>query len=135
MARSRLVLLLVVGLPAFLALAQPSSSQDLPEPSGKFKIGHHHFEWMDSSRIDSLSTDNSVRGIVAEVWYPAENSGNTTIPYLDTMAINRAMGNKGLRSLLGPQGAALIRSTGVHTHAYEDAPFTRDLRSAPLLFG
>ena len=115
-------------------LPKQSLSQDIPSPSGKFRIGHHRFEWTDSSRTEVLSTDNSMREIVADVWYPAENSGNAAVLYLDTLAIHRAFGNKGLQSILGAQAAALVRSTGVHTHAIEDAPFTRTLGSAPVVF-
>jgi len=114
--------------------AQQSWSQDLPLPSGKFKIGHHRFEWTDTLRPEILSANNSKRAVVADVWYPAENSRHSTVAYLDTSAINRAFGNKGLRSLLGARGATLMRSNAVHTHACEDAGFDRGLKSAPIIF-
>jgi predicted dienelactone hydrolase len=124
------MLLLVV----FALRPQQSWSQCLPQPSGKFSIGYHRFEWTDTSRTEILAADNTMRRIVADVWYPAENSGRVTVPYLDTLATNRAFGNNRLQSLLGTQGAALVRSGEVHTHAYEDAAFDHRLGSAPVIF-
>lgn len=111
-----------------------SWSQRLPQPSGKSGIGYHRFELMDSSRPEILAADTSMRRIVADVWYPAESSSLRTVPYLDTVDINRAFGSKGLQSILGSEGAALIRTGNVHTHSHEDAAFDKHLRKAPVIF-
>lgn len=110
-------------------------SQRLPQPSGKLGIGYHRLEWRDSSRPEIFSaTDTTMRRIVADVWYPAESSGPGTVPYLDTAQINRAFGSKGLPYILGSEGAALLRSGEVYTHAHEGAPFEKRLRKAPVIF-
>lgn len=114
--------------------SRQSWAQHLPQPSGKSGIGYHRFEWMDSSRPEILAADTTMRRIVADVWYPAESSGPWTVPYLDTVEINRAFGNKGLQYILGSKGAALIRSGSVHTHAHEGAAFEKRLRKAPVIF-
>lgn len=113
--------------------SQQAWSQLLPPPSGKFGIGHHRFEWTDSVRTEILGSANAKRRIVADVWYPAENADRSGTPYLDTLAIDRAFGYKGLQSLLGKQGAAMVRSGTVQTHAHEDAVFDHRLRSAPVI--
>ncbi|WP_158642704.1 alpha/beta hydrolase family protein [Chitinophaga japonensis] len=113
---------------------QRSWSQYLPQPSGKFSIGYHRFEWTDTSRTEILTADNVMRRIVADVWYPAEKSGGVTVPYLDTLAANRIFGNSGLQSLLGTQGATAVRSGKVLTHASEDAAFDPYVGLAPVVF-
>lgn len=120
----------------FVSVSWPrqSRSQRLPLPSGKSGIGYHRFEWTDSSRQEILAADPEIRRIIADVWYPAENSGHTTVPYLDTIAINRAFGSKGLQSIFGSAGAALIRSGSVNTHAHKDADFDKHLGKAPVIF-
>ena len=116
------------------SLPRQSWSQRLPQPSGKSGIGYHRFEWMDSSRSEILAADITMRRILADVWYPAESSSLGTVPYLDTLKINRAFGSKGLQSILGLEGAALIRSGNVNTHALEDAVFDKHMRKAPVIF-
>jgi predicted dienelactone hydrolase len=133
MAPPKRVFLLMLVVLLFLLPAQ-SWSQLLPEPSGKFRIGHYRFEWTDSSRTEPLADDGSFRRIVADIWYPADNAGAVPVVYLDTVAISKFFGEKGLRSLLGEQGARRIRSGTVHTHAWEDILFTRRLKSAPVVF-
>lgn len=115
---------------------QPLSmrAQDLPLPSGKSDIGHCRFEWTDTSRQEILAVEPSNRRIVADIWYPADQSSQVLVPYLDTAAIKRALGETGLSSFLGDHGAALIRSGSIRTHARENAPFNRHLRQAPVIF-
>ncbi len=125
-----MVLLLFVSV----ACPRQSRSQRLPQPSGKSGIGYHRFEWTDSSRPEILATNATMRRIVTDIWYPAENASQTTVPYLDTVAISRAFGSNGLQSMFGSAGAALIRSGNVHTHAHEDAGFDKRLDKAPVIF-
>jgi hypothetical protein len=125
---------LMFFLVVFTSRPQQLLSQHLPQPSGNFSIGYHRLELTDTSRTEKLATDSTRRRIVAEVWYPAEKSGYVTVPYLDTLAIKRAFGNKGLQSFIGNQGAALVSSDAVHTHAHEDATFDKRLSSAPVIF-
>ena len=107
------------------------SAQDIPTPSGKFGIGHHRFEWADKSRPEILGENNKPREIVVDIWYPSDRSSGVAVPYLDTAAITQS---GGLQSLLGGPAANRVRSTGIHTHAYENTPFTSSLKSAPVLF-
>ncbi len=126
---------LIIVLLIVLSIKPPTCyAQDIPVPTGRFAIGHQRFEWTDSSRSEILAANNGKRQVVADVWYPGVPSDKAPTAYLDTLPINRAFGEKGLRSLLGVQGAALVRSTGVHTHAYENARFADRLQPAPVIF-
>jgi pimeloyl-ACP methyl ester carboxylesterase len=113
---------------------QQSWSQQLLQPSGKFRIGYHRLEWTDNSRKEILAADNSMRRLVADVWYPAQESGRKNVPYLDTLAIDKAFGSDGLQSLLGPGGAESVSSGKVQTHAQEDAAFDNIAGLAPVIF-
>lgn len=124
----------LVFLAVFVSEPHQLWSQGLPSPSGKFNIGHHRLECLDSTRIEILAPDNKMRRFLADIWYPAENFTGVPVPYLDTVAINRAFGNKGLQSLIGIKGVAMVRSGGVLTHGREGAPFDHRLRSAPVIF-
>src|SRR5688500_19367648 len=123
MKRSRPVYFLMFLLVVFASRPQQCWSQFPPQPSGKYSIGHHRFEWTDTSRMEVLAADNTSRRIVADVWYPAEKTSRTTVPYLDTFAIKRAFGDEGLQSFLGSEGTSVVRSGRVQTHAYENAAF------------
>jgi pimeloyl-ACP methyl ester carboxylesterase len=113
---------------------QQSWSQQLLQPSGKFRIGYHRLEWTDNSRKEILAADNSMRQVVADVWYPAQKSSQKNVPYLDTLVIGRAFGSDGLESLLGLGGAELVKSGKVQTHAQEDAAFDNEAGLAPVIF-
>jgi predicted dienelactone hydrolase len=125
---------LIFWLVVFSFRPQPSCSQVLPQLSGKYAIGHYRFEWKDRSRKEILAADNASRRIIADVWYPAAKTDGPTVPYLDTLAIQRAFGVTGLQSLLGPEGASVVRLGRVQTHAPENVPFDPRLRLAPVLF-
>jgi hypothetical protein len=126
----------ILGFLLFVLILQPqqSWSQQLFQPSGKFSIGYHRFEWTDNSRMEILATDNSNRWLVVNVWYPAQKSGSKNVPYLDTLAIGEAFGSDGMQSLLGPLGAKLVKSGKVRTHAEEDAVFYNEGGLAPVIF-
>ncbi|MDR6804590.1 hypothetical protein J2Y44_001633 [Dyadobacter sp. BE32] len=71
---------------------------------------------------------------MADIWYPAEQTSQALVPYLDTTAIKRALGERGLSSFLVDRGVALIRSGSIRTHARENAHFNRHLKRAPVIF-
>jgi predicted dienelactone hydrolase len=118
----------------FILLRLSSWCQVIPVPLGEYGIGHHRFEWTDSSQTEVLADDGCFRKLVVDVWYPAEKSLSIPVPYPDTLAIYHAFGNEGLKSFLGKGGEATIRSGNINTHAYEDAAFDHRLQSAPVIF-
>jgi predicted dienelactone hydrolase len=124
----------LVFLAVFVSGPQQLWSQGLPSPSGEYGIGHHRLEWLDTTRIEILAPDNKMRRFLADIWYPAENFTDAPVPYLDTVTINRAFGNKGLQSLIGIKGVAMVRSGRVLTHGREGAAFDHRLQLAPVIF-
>ncbi len=132
MLKNQLSILILIAIITLLPTL--SWAQALPLPSGKHGIGHQRFEWTDTSRTEILGAGDSKRAVVADIWYPAKVSGRTIVPYLDTLAISRAFGENGLQSLLGVQGASVVRLGSIHTHAYENAAFAPSLRLAPVIF-
>ena len=61
-----------------------TSSLTLPKPTGSYEVGRSTFDWIDSSRIDSLA---SLTGIMREltvwIWYPASTKkSDPTVEYL-----------------------------------------------------
>ena len=57
---------------------------NLPTPSGSYKVGTRIYTWVDSSR-DEWFTEmpEDYRKIVVQVWYPARSVSGMPIPYLD----------------------------------------------------
>lgn len=111
-----------------------TAAQLIPSPLGKYAIGHHRFEWTDSSRIEIFEDKKAKRQLVADIWYPAQQQSKAIVIYLDTQLVKKAFGSDGLKSMLGIQGATAIRSGRVQSHAKENAPFELTIRSAPVVF-
>src|SRR5690242_1859594 len=73
----------------------------LPSPTGSFAIGRVTLRWTDNSRVEPLAPDHRNRELMVDIWYPAEHQSGPRAPYLDAAAFERALGSKGLHSLLG----------------------------------
>ena len=104
----------------------------LPPPTGPFAVGRVTVEWVDRSRIEPLSDDRGGRGLMVDIWYPAEPSGGPLASYLDVAAFERAIGAAGVRRQL--EGAYdVVKAGRVETHAVAGAPFARQVTRAPVL--
>ncbi len=60
-----------------LAIALPNLFPmfDLPKPTGQFAVGTTTFEWVDSSRPETITADPSdYRDLLVQVWYPADKT-------------------------------------------------------------
>jgi hypothetical protein len=57
MKKYKSIYFLVFWLAVFASGPKQSWSQGLPQPSGKFSIGHHRFEWTDTTRTEILAAD------------------------------------------------------------------------------
>src|SRR5262249_45264951 len=72
----------------FLLVAVASQSKlttrfavELPRPSGSYGVGRVSYDWVDSSRPETLSkTPNAQRELVVDVWYPAAQPEPGTKP-------------------------------------------------------
>jgi predicted dienelactone hydrolase len=60
------------------------SSLTLPKPTGSYSVGRTTFEWIDSSRTDSLASLPGVkRELTVWIWYPAsEKKSDSIVEYL-----------------------------------------------------
>ena len=113
--------------------ANNSTSATLPSPSGRFAIGRVTLHLTDNSRVETLAPDHRNRELMIDVWYPAEPQNGPRAPYLDAAAFERALGAKGLHSLLGDRATEIVAAGLIQTHASEGAPFARPLKHVPLL--
>jgi hypothetical protein len=109
------------------------SSVTLPSPTGRFAIGRVTLHWTDSSRVEPLSAEHRNRELTLDVWYPAEPQSGPRAPYMDAAAFQRALGSKGLHSLLGDRATERVAAGLIETHASEGAPFASSLKRVPVL--
>jgi predicted dienelactone hydrolase len=126
-----LSVLILCGGPAAKADTAPA----LPPPTGPYPVGRITYHWTDSARADILAPNPAARReLVVDVWYPAQAAtGQTAADYLpDFAALQRAVGDAGLRAEFGPAYEALMAGR-VRTHSVENAPFARRLGRCPVL--
>jgi predicted dienelactone hydrolase len=71
-----------VSLAGLLSLALPVF--DMPEPSGPYPVGTTAQHFVDYNRPDNCSSHSGAhRQIPVRIWYPAEKSRLTNLPYLE----------------------------------------------------
>ena len=132
------IIWLLLWSAAVLAQADPKASQAIPTsgPSGPYAIGRVSYDWVDSSRPETLSKiPNTPREIVVDVWYPAARPQPNALsaPYFPNAAkIDQS-----------PYAQAEIRDMGsvwpmivsgkVQSHAYDSAPMAPGRPLFPLL--
>ena len=129
-ARTLLVLaaLAVIALPTMLF---PRVTYQ--KPTGPYQVGVRSEFWVDSSRAETFTPDpNDYRGLLVEVWYPADPDRDarrvTAHPDPDALAEELAA------ALPGGIPAFVFSSAGSGlTWAYRDQPVTGAERSFPLL--
>src|SRR5262245_7684140 len=104
----------------------------LPAPTGRFSVGRVAVHLVDQTRIEPLASPPTNRELMADVWYPAEASPDPVAPYVDAATFERVLGAAGFKRQF--EGATdVIREGRVDTQARIGAPFTRSLRSCPVL--
>ncbi len=78
---NRLAIALLVAGTAWLCWSLPA--QDLPRPTGSFKIGTTSFDLVDSARVDPFAPRPEPRRIQVRAWYPADPPAEAPpYPYL-----------------------------------------------------
>jgi predicted dienelactone hydrolase len=67
--------------------ADDNSKLELPSPTGPYKVGRRHFNWIDKNRQEFMTDDPSDRReLVVEIWYPSEGIGQVTLsPYFSNL--------------------------------------------------
>lgn len=88
-----LIKITLYGFAAFVAIiiilllvfwSEHSVSLTLPRPTGSYSVGRTTFDWVDSTRIDSLATKPGIkRELTVWIWYPASyKKSYPTVEYL-----------------------------------------------------
>jgi hypothetical protein len=120
---------------AVLAQSSPGapSAVDLTPGSGPYAVGRVTYDWIDSSRPETLSkVPNTHREILVDVWYPAAQPQATVRPtayFPRAVKIDKSPSAQAEIRDLGNLWS-LIVSGGVHSHTYENVP----IASAPAFF-
>lgn len=58
----------------------------LPTPTGSYRVGRASFHGIDESRLEPFTEDPSDhREVLFQIWYPAESTGGTVAPYVDSL--------------------------------------------------
>jgi len=131
----RIMLLALPG--AILAFAlligylsvQRNTPLSLPLPTGRYAVGRALYDWVDTSRVDSLSDQpNQKRELVVWVWYPAHvDSPGTPAPYLPAAWTQARDHDQGVGVLLEHNFAS------IQTHSFANAPLASTPSSYPIL--
>ena len=103
-----------------LGALQVGADIALPAPTGAQAVGVATYRWIDSSRVDSLSTPAAWRVVLGRVWYPARPPvGATPAPYAEHL------------DAAANEWVAL--HARVRTHSYPGAPFPDKGARAPVI--
>lgn len=103
----------------------------LPVPNGLHSVGTETFHWIDSSRAEYFTEDESdVRQIMAQIWYPAETPlSDQPLPYLDHIGLRaKTMASAGGIPEFFPKHLNYI-----FTNSYENAPRIESSNPLPIL--
>src|SRR3979490_1472400 len=72
-------IILIVGVAMLLFWLEHKREVILPSPTGSFAVGRTTFDWIDSSRIDTLAPTPGVkRELLVVVWYPVSKPESTS---------------------------------------------------------
>ena len=127
--------LILIALSIFgpILLGQESSSSFLPKPTGPFAVGRTILWWTDQSRReDALPSVDVRREVVAFVYYPANASGVNADYYPGLTGLGPVPETKILEKHFGSAWPA-IAAGRVLSHAYADAPFSKEAGLCPVL--
>lgn len=120
-----LVWLLAAALPFILPVPR------LPTPPGPYAIGSVLYDWTDTTRAETYSSDpNAKRELMVQIWYPAQPAADAkTIPFLD----NFDVALPALADFLKLPPFTLDHLRLVRTHTYGDAPIRNDGAPYPVV--
>jgi hypothetical protein len=121
-------------------LAQSSSRApsgvDLTPGSGPYAVGRVTYDWIDSSRPETLSkVPNTQREIVVDVWYPALQPQANVRPAAYFPRAEKIDQSPYAQAEIRDLGDlwSMIVSGRVHTHTYENVPVASAAARFPLL--
>lgn len=103
----------------------------LPAPVGPYAVGSVLYDWTDTTRAETYSSDlNARRELMVQIWYPAQPAaGAQTIPFLD----NFDVALPAFADFIKVPSFALDHLRLVRTHTYGDAPLRNDGAPYPIV--
>lgn len=136
----RVCILTCIATFAF-SLTCSAETPQLPTPSGPYGIGRIACDWIDTSRLDTLSPDPTRhRELMVDLWYPAQRPDqghSSTEPYGEYLP-----GAKQIDAdpQLGPEMREgygdvwqKILSGAIYSHAVENAPIAKSPKRFPVV--
>jgi predicted dienelactone hydrolase len=110
--------LVVLGPVTAWALPVPA----FPTPTGRYPVGTTVLQWTDADRPETATTaPNDRRTVVAQLWYPAADSGGEHAPYFGRTPEEARTVAEGLSSYVGLPGFVLDSLALARTAAVLDA--------------
>ncbi|MBL7849799.1 MAG: hypothetical protein JNN04_02775 [Cyclobacteriaceae bacterium] len=107
------------------------SDISLPRPTGKYEVGRTTFHWIDTLRVDSLSTPPYTnRELVVWIWYPASITKEDTI-----VAYDRAPWEKDNSEQAPLLFRAIFARDGkkIHPHSFQDPSISLAQAKYPIV--
>ena len=103
----------------------------LPTPSGPYAVGSVLYDWTDTTRAETYSSDpNAKRELMVQIWYPAQPTADAkTIPFLE----NSDVALPAFAEFLRVPSFTLEHLRLVRTHTYGDAPIRDDGAPYPIV--
>ena len=120
---------LILATPVLLNVVFPK--EELPKPSGKFKIGTRIYELKDKKR-DEIYTDvkGDKRKIMYQVWYPT----NKTVGYEKAKWISEGTTlTRHLAKSMHVPGFTLDQVADIYSNSFLNAPISNELTKYPVV--
>ncbi|MAJ43199.1 MAG: hypothetical protein CMF96_00455 [Candidatus Marinimicrobia bacterium] len=122
---------LFLGCSPFIRTIIPLNS--LPSPSGKYIVGTTQFHWIDDSRLEWFSENDTTdfRELMVQIWYPADESLDLSPnPYMDNLdqRIPEFSKQVGLPKFLVNQ------INTVKTQSFQNLEISNNKNSYPVIF-
>lgn len=137
LAAAALALGTLAASPHVLGQAR-SAAPALPAPVGPLAVGRIDYHWIDVSRPEPQSAQNSARReLMVHVWYPAVPSKGVgpRAPYFgDFTSVKKVVSREALEALFRPAPYSMIELAGLpETHAVESAEMPKVTAKYPVL--
>lgn len=70
----------IIFIVTFVFWLEHNSSLALPKPTGTYAVGRSTFDWIDSSRTDSLAPSPGIkRELIVWIWYPTSDKKSNSM--------------------------------------------------------
>jgi predicted dienelactone hydrolase len=120
-----------VAAPRAIDSVKSPALEALPPARGSFAVGKITIQLTDGSRIEPLSANHQTRGMMVDIWYPAEPSNAPPADYMDAAAYEKALGADSFQGFFREASETLRR--GVKTHAFAAAAYDPSAKKSPVL--